>query len=342
MLPIDCFAGCFKQNEGSVFQFVENSGIYGCFLLGILEVFINMAATELEKAANQDKAVLEKEIMWMVDSYDYVEKESGLNKLGSGIRKRSSKTINQCKTDHELKDSPRISQLKKFQVRGSFLATSSIQKLLILAVNSYNTSSFANQTTSLNHSQPIFCKTLDQCLKLMSFALKVCFHHLKSFISINGGSSNDPYNAIIYGDLKQLALPIMQLIWLLKSGVKIENNATKKETKGKNNFEKKGNELHQALLCLKELFRINPSKAYFIELIDVLDSLDASELNLENTVETTDDMNCREAATVNDPSVRRFHVFLDKRVKPLYSGLIALSLFQEAVVNLLFFLFFYW
>lgn len=96
-------------------------------------------------------------------------------------------------------------------------------------------------------------------------------------------------------------------------------------------MKKKGNELHQALLCLNELFRINPSKAYLTELIEVLGSLDASELNLENTVETADDMNCKETVKVDDPFVRRFHVFLDKRVKPLYSGLIALSLFQEAV-----------
>lgn len=328
------FEGCFKQNEGSGSHYFQGdkSGIYGWLLIGILEVLINIAATELEKAADHDVAVLEKEIMWLVDSYDYVEKELCLNKQGSGIRKGTSKTIVQCKTDRELKDAPRTSQLKMFPVGGSLLATSSIHKLLILAVNSYNASSFTNQTTSLNHNQSSMCKTLDQCLKLISFALKVCFHHLKSFISIDGGSSGDPYKAIIYGDLKQLALPIMQLIWLLKSGTKAENNANKKEAKGKKKFENKGNELHQALLCLNELFRISPAKAYLTELIEVLDSLDVSELNLENTVEAADDMNPKQAVTVDDPYARRFHEFLDKRVKPLYSGLIALSLFQEAVV----------
>ncbi|KAL0918554.1 hypothetical protein M5K25_010568 [Dendrobium thyrsiflorum] len=325
----------FKQNEGlgsHSFQ-GEKSDIYGWLLRGILEVFINIAATELEKAAHEDEAVLEKEIMWLVDSYDYVEKESGLNKQGSGIRKGSSKTVVQHKTDRELKDSPRSSHLKFFSVRGSLLATSSIRQLLILAVNSYNASNFTGQTTPLNHSRSSLCKTLDQCLKLISFTLKVCFHHLKSIISIDGGgSSGDPYKAIVYGDLKQLALPIMQLIWLLKSGAKVENNITKKEAKGKKNFENKGSQLHQALLCLNELFRMSSSKAYLTELIEVLDRLDTSELNLGNTVEAADSMNHNQAATVDDPYVRTLHVFLVKRLEPLYSGLIARSLFQEAVV----------
>ncbi|KAI0510346.1 hypothetical protein KFK09_010947 [Dendrobium nobile] len=324
----------FKQNEGlgsHSFQ-GEKSEIYGCLLRGILEVFINIAATELEKAAHEDEAVLEKEIMWLVDSYDYVEKESGLNKQGSGIRKGTSKTVDQHKTDRELKDSPRTSHLKLFSVRGSLLATSSIRKLLILAVNSYNASNFTDQSTPLNHNRSSLCKTLDQCLKLISFTLKVCFHNLKSIISIDGRSSGDPYKAIVFGDLKQLALPIMQLIWLLKSGAKVENNTTKKEAKGKRKFENKGSELHQALLCLNELFRMSSSKAYLTELIEVLDRLDTSELNLGNTVEAADSMDHTQAVTVDDPYVRTLHVFLFKRLKPLYSGLIALSLFQEAVV----------
>ncbi|KAK8960652.1 hypothetical protein KSP40_PGU004403 [Platanthera guangdongensis] len=327
------FEVCFKQSEDSTshsFQ-GEKSGIYGCLLLGILEVFINMAVTELEKAEHEGEVALQKEIMWLVDSYDHVEKESGLNKAGSSIGKGSSNTIAQHKVDHDLKDSPRISQSKMIPVRGSLLATSSILKLLNLAVNSYNASCVMSKST-LNHTQSSLPKKTVQCSKMTSFSLKVCCHHLKSMISTSGGSNDDPYKAIIYGDPKQLALPIMQLVWLLKSGVKEESLTKKTDVKGKNKSESKADELHLALLCLNELFKISPSKAYLSELIEVLDTLEAAKFNLGNTVENTDGIIDEQPVMVGDPYGRRFQAFLNRRVKPLYSMLIDLSLFQEAVV----------
>ncbi|KAK8947102.1 hypothetical protein KSP39_PZI006391 [Platanthera zijinensis] len=327
------FEVCFKQSEDSTshsFQ-GEKSGIYGCLLLGILEVFINMAVTELEKTPHEGEVDLQKEIMWLVDSYDHVEKESGLNKAGSSIGKGSSNTITQHKVDRDLKDSPRISQSKMIPVRGSLLATSSILKLLNLAVNSYNASCVMSKST-LNHTQSSLPKKTVQCSKMVSFSLKVCCHHLKFMISTSGGSNDDPYKAIIYGDPKQLALPIMQLVWLLKSGVKEESLTKKTDVKGKNISESKADELHLALLCLNEVFKISPSKAYLSELIEVLDTLEAAKFNLGNTVENTDGTIDEQAVMVGDPYGRRFQAFLNRRVKPLYSELADLSLFQEAVV----------
>ncbi|PKA62238.1 hypothetical protein AXF42_Ash016030 [Apostasia shenzhenica] len=298
----------------------EKFCIRGCLLLGILEVFINMAATDLTKATHIDEEVLEKELMWLVDSYDFVEKETGLNKQVSSSKKGSSKTsiqYNFNKSDREL---------KLFLARGSFLSTTNICKLLVLAANSYH----ANQESSQSRSQSSLCKTMDQCFKLIMFALKICLRHLKS-ISCLRESSDDPFKVLIYGDCKQLSIPILRIVWLLKSGSKVESDTKKKEAKGKRNLETKGDQLLLALLCLNELFSINPSEDHISELIEEL--VTTSALGFEpGTVNAAEEINHEQAVMMDGLNIRRFKAYLDERIKPLYSELVSLNLFKEAEV----------
>ncbi|KAG0478530.1 hypothetical protein HPP92_013249 [Vanilla planifolia] len=315
------FEGCLKQSgDLGSHSFLGEKSCYSGLLLGILEVFINVATTEMEKAALEDMVFLEKEVMCLVDSYDFVEKESGLIK---GSAHANFQNI----SDYDLKDSPHASQLKSFPITRSFFATSSICKLLTLAVNSYSS---INLAASQGNSESSMCKTLDECLKLISFVLKVCLRHLRSIMLGCGVLNDGPFETIVYGDFKQIGLPLMQLVSLLKSGSKLDHGKKKKVAEGKKFFRKSGDLLLLSLLCLNDLFRISTSKACLLELVEMLDTMGAEELDLGNAADTSEGRNNVQPAIVDNPDANRLHAFLINRINPLYSGLITRSLFQEA------------
>ncbi|XP_026659001.2 Fanconi anemia group I protein homolog isoform X2 [Phoenix dactylifera] len=291
----------------------------------------SLPSQELEKAADEEKIVLEKEIMELVSSYDFLEKESIMNKQRSGNRKGSSRYI-QDKANSESKEYPHVSLQKLSQARRPFFATSNIHQLLVTALKSGNADYPDKHTASQNHSQSSSCKTWDQCLKLISFALKACLHHLQSISLMKTGSNNDPLKTLFHGDVKQLGQLIMQLVWLLKSGLKLEKDPKKIEGKRKTNIENKGDQLLLSLLCLNELFKLNSSGVHFAQLIEDMLILQAPELDSETTIDTAQGIDNGQGSMPEDKFLRRLHLFLEKIIKPLYSELLALSLFHESEV----------
>lgn len=303
-------------------------------LLGIIEVLINVVASELEKAADEEKIVLEKEIMELVSSYDFLEKESIMTKQRSGNRKGSSRYV-QDKVYSESKEYSHVSLQKLSQARRPFFATSNIHQLLVTALKSSNADYPDKHTASQNHSQSSSCKTWDQCLKLISFALKACLRHLQSINSMKTGSNGDPLKTLFHGDVERLGQPIMQLVWLLTSGPKLEKHLKKIEGKGKTNIENKGDQLLLSLLCLNELFKLNSSGVHFAESIEDMLNLKTPELHSETTIDTAQGIDNQQGSMLKDKSLRRLHLFLEKIIKPLYSELLSLSHFHESEVALI-------
>lgn len=322
-----------NQDTGSHSLHGEQNFFRGWILLGVIEVFINIAASELEKATAKDKANLEKEIIELVDSYCFVEKTTNLIRKGSGRKGTSRITTQEIppKTDTELKEHARVSLSKLSQTRGSFFSTSSIYQLLVTAVNLYTAVRFSDRA-SQKHSQSSSCKKLEPSLKLMSFALKACLRHLKSVSAIESGLSGDPLNVLIYGDVKHLGQPLMQLVCLLMSGPKLEKDLKKKEAKGKKNVESNGDQLLLSLLCLNELFKLNSSRANIAGILEDLNSLATSEWDVEGRTDAAEGIHNGQDLLDNDPYAKSVQFFLEKKIMPLYAGCISVSFFQESEV----------
>ena len=187
------------------------------------------------------------------------------------------------------------------QMKRTFLSTSSVHLLLIFAVESHD-SSVDDDLKTTNHY-----------LDLAAFALKTCLNKLTYFHLRNDDDDDDDNDApstIIDGDIKILGRPLLQVIWQLKTNTKLESQK-KKDHKGKKKL------LHLSLICLKELL-----------LICLRKEKSFSELTKEMVIEV-------EASAELPPDlqhVKNLNHFLDKWIKPLYSELLARSLFLESAV----------
>lgn len=301
---------------------------------GIVEVLLNVVATELEKATDMGKLDLEKELMQLVDLYDSLQKDANGTKQINGPTKGSSKSTSQGildKSDHNVKGGSRAAPLKLSQARRSFLATSSIHQVFVIALKLFNVAG-SHAQVSQNHSQSSPSTTSVNCSKLISFGLKACLHHLKSFSAID---KDDPLNTLIYGDMCVLGCPLLQLgLLLLKSCSKLGKDQKKKEVKGRKVIEERAEQIHLSLTCLYELIKINFHSPQFTDLIEDLASVSATENVTENGVDAVEFNDSELASMVDDQHMRNMHLFLDKIIKPFFSKLLALSLFRESEVNL--------
>lgn len=288
---------------------------------------MNIIIAELEKASEEQKMTFEKEILELIDVYDSLEKASGTNKQGTLLRKGSKVNVQDIpdKTDNASKEGSRPSAPKLFQMRRHFLVTSSIHQLLGIAVKLFSAGNYNNQAVSQSNSQS-FKKAFDQCLKLVSFALKACLHQIKFITSVGRTLGGDPFETLIYGDVKPLGRPVMQLAWLLKSSPKLQSSAKKKEAKG--------DQLHLSLLCLNELFKLNSYHDSFNELIEDLVCVAAPEFELECEMDDVQGSIHEQDLMMDDSHVKSINLLLEKRIKPLYLVLLSASFYRETEVSL--------
>ncbi|XP_058083253.1 uncharacterized protein LOC131231163 isoform X2 [Magnolia sinica] len=327
----DVIAKC--QDPGSC-AFEGEKGSYSSWILsGIVEVLLNAVATELEKATETEKVDLEKELLELINLYDSLQKVACNTKQGNGLAKGSSRSITQDileKSDQNTKEGPRATLLKLSQARSPFLSTSSIHQLLVTALKLYNVDASNTHTVSQNHSQSSSSsKTSFHCSKLIAFVLKACLHLLKSFPAM---PNDDPLKTLIYGDIKVLGCPLLQLVLLLKSSSKSGRDKKKKEAKGKKTLEDRGEQILQSLVCLHELLKISLHGPHWTGLIEDLVSASSFEHDLENGADACGDGDSGVATMVDDQHVRSMHLFLEKRIKPLLSELLDLSLHRESEV----------
>ncbi|CAL9779125.1 unnamed protein product [Musa acuminata subsp. burmannicoides] len=301
----------------------EKNSCHWQMLLRIVEVFVNIIVMEIEKAEGENKLLLEKELMEFAELHNNLEKDSSMNKQRTDSRKGTSKELSN-KINGELQEYAQVNQSR------TFLATSTIHYLLLTAIESYNFN-FPNRSIASQNNRESSSSIIDHCLKMMLFVLKVCLRHLKFVGSIRSGTSGDPFRRLLCGDIRLLGKPVMQLVWLLKSVLEKDKDQRKKDANVKMNRENI-DPLFLSLLCLNELFKMNFSGAELSELVNDLLSLAAPELDLETGRNADPGINEEKCFLDNYQQMRFLHLFLEKRIEPLYSSLIDLSLFRESEV----------
>ncbi|XP_077218685.1 fanconi anemia group I-like protein [Tasmannia lanceolata] len=319
------------QDPGSRSLEGEKTSCCAQILLGIIEVLLNTVATELEKAKESEKVDLEKELMDFIVFHESLQKDACITKQVNGLTKSSSVSSAEYtldKIDHNTKECPRSSLLKPLQARSPLLGTLSIYQLLVTAIKLFNADGSNSRAVSQN-SQSSLCKPSLNCLKLISFVLKACLHQLKSYPLTE---NDDPLKTLIYGDVKVLGRPLLQLLLLLKSASKLERDPKKKEAKGKKDVEDRVGQIHLCVSCLYELFKISLHGSHLTGLIEELLSVFSLEYRLEQGTDACGVDDGELDSTINDQCVRSIHLFLEKGIKPLFSELLGLSLFRETEV----------
>ncbi|XP_059632748.1 uncharacterized protein LOC132275304 [Cornus florida] len=301
----------------------ESSNCCAFMLMGIVEVVLNTVATELEKATDARKSDLEKELVALIDLYVSLEKETCTSRQGNGIRKGSQRNAS-----HNIMDNGNSGNSKVSQDRVPFLATSCIYQLLQTAHKLYTSDCSSNVAASQNHSQSSNTKKSTGYSKFISFVLNASLRHIKSFAV----GKDDPLNNLIYGDTKVLGPPLLKLVWLLKSGPKIETHQKKKEAKGKKDVEDRKEYIHLALTSLKELITISLRSVEQKGLIEDLLSFSTLENASRNAVDASLDDECELPSNADDQHTRSKELLIKRIIKPLLSELLELSFFHEAEI----------
>lgn len=285
-------------------------------LCGIVEVFANVVATELEKAGDAEKAALEKQIIDLSILYNSFESDISSPKQVDGLRRGPSRS--------SAMGTPNFKECSDgLHMRRTFLATASIHQLLATAVKLYDTFNPDGHAVSQDNSQSSAHKTSKCSLGLVSFALKTCLNQLKySYL----WESDDASRTLIDGDMKLFGRPLLRLICLLKMNTKSEDRK-KKEAKGKKNSENIVHVLHLSLQCLNELFKVCQRKEAFAGLIEDMVAAPSREWDPEMGADPG-----LESGDEGDLHERNVNIFLDKWMKPLYSELLTQSLFRESEV----------
>lgn len=275
---------------------------------------MNAIATDLDKASDRKKLDLEKEIIQFVEIHHSLDKDTYFSSKSTAVRKGSTRT-----PTHDILNNINSSHSKEMQARVSFFTTSTIYQILQTLLRLLDTDSSDNVEASQLHSQST-SKTSKCSSEFISFVLNVSLSHIKSSILLR---NEDPLRTLIYGEIKMLGSPLLKLISLFKSGPKLVMDQKKKETKGKKDVGRR-EYLHLALSCLKELIMIcsNSDLTGLLEDMVSISTLKDADLKIE----------CERASRIEDPHIRSIELFILKTLKPLFSELLALSLFGEVEV----------
>ena len=298
----------------------EEKSTCALILSGIIEVLLNAIATELEKATDIKKVDLEKEITEFVDLHDSLDKDTCTSRQNNGIRRGNLRTATQ-----DIPNNIDSGHIKFTQGRIPFLATSSIYQLLQTALKLYNTDCSNTVGASQNRSQLSMGNSSKYCSKIISFALNAFLRLLKS-LSVTG--TENSLKTLIYGDIKMLGPQLLKLIFLLKSVPKFATDQKKKEAKGEKNDEDRRENLHLALICIKELIMVSLWSSNLTGLLEEMVSVSPLEC-------PGSDDDCEAATRIDDQQIRSKELFIRKILMPLFSECLALSYFGEVEVNAL-------
>ncbi|PRQ39249.1 putative fanconi anemia group I protein [Rosa chinensis] len=308
--------GIFGQTQdGGSSSFEDNKRKCSAFVLsGIIEVLVNAIATELDKASDRTKLDLEKELIQFVELHHSLNKDTCFSSKSTAVRKGSTRT-----PAHDILNNTNSSHSKEMQGRISFFATSSIYQILQTLLRLLDTDYYNNVEASQMHSQST-SKTSKCSSEFISFVLNVSLSHIKSSLLLR---NEDPLRTLIYGEIKILGSPLLKLFSLFKSGPKLVMDQKKKEAKGKKDVGQREH-LHLALICLKELIMICSNS----DLTGLLEDMVSISILQDADLETE----CERASRIEDPHIRSKELFILKTLKPLFSELLAVSLFGEVEI----------
>ncbi|KAJ1297201.1 hypothetical protein BS78_01G359500 [Paspalum vaginatum] len=303
-----------SQEAGALSSPSEMTHCHNFAMLGIIEVFVDFAASKLEKASDESKEIIEKEILELVDAHSGFERKTS-NVREKIPRRRGNSGDATDKHTNEPKENSNASLPKLHGKKGKSV-DSSLYELSVMCVKRCDADNYSNSSQRPSQTK------LNQSYNLVSFVLKAFLELFKSVATKDGGD----FRIKLYEDLKKLIQPIVQLVWCLLLDSIQENGGSKRNTtQGKKNIECKKDQLYLTLTCLKELLVPNASdhSSNIIELLislappNIEDMMDAGELDKNDT------------AMVEDQSARSLHVFLNI-LKMLYARLISQSLLRES------------
>lgn len=263
---------------------------------------MNIVVTELGKATNVQKLELEKELSQFVEIHDFADKYTS-NSKKSTIRPSASDAADKLALSSAKLPSPE---------RTPLLATSSVHHLLQLALDSLKLDNPKNGASSQKNSQSLSVKSQTPNSKIISSILNMCLRQLK-FFSIMG--KDDPLKTLIYGEIKLLGPPLLNIIVSLKP--KAETDLSKKEAKGQKDVECRKEHTFLALLCLKKVIEISLVAPKYVSLID--DLVSASTI----AVDAEDECKLAEGSK---------ELFIRKITRPLLNEFLEFSFFREAEV----------
>ncbi|KAK9161603.1 hypothetical protein Syun_007944 [Stephania yunnanensis] len=311
----------------------EKRSFCASVLSGIVEVILNIVATEYEKALDARKNDLERELIELVDLHDSLQKDACTS--NSNETKRGARSANNVsgKVDLHNKECRSRSTGSSicYQAVIPFLASSSIHQLFLVAMKLLSSSPSVDKG-SQNLSQSSLEKAFSNCSKLIRFTLKCSLNQIVTFPNM---ANDDPLKPLIYGDLKSLGSPLLKTLCLLKSVAKSEMEQKKKASKGGKAGKEKGELILSSLICLKELISLSLHSLHLSGLIKDLISTPLFELNLGDEMNNEANGNedyCELAPGVADEHTKNLLIFLEKRLKPLLSALLDLALTREAEV----------
>lgn len=298
-----------RADSGSGSSEKERTKSCTIILLGITEVVLNTIATELEKATGDKRVQLEKELIDLVEFHHLVEKHLGKPRQINGLRKANVRT-----TAIDIPDRTDSGCTTLIREQMPLLATSTINQLLQTTLGLYN-AKFSNAiATSQSLGQSSFNKNTS-CSNIISFVLNILLCHIRSCPVL---VRNDPFKTFIYGDIKILGPQLLKLILLLKS---VQSSVPNE--KNKSRIEGQRDNLHQALICLKDMLMIYLQGPHFAQLLEDLVSVCITEYGFDGENVTY---------VINDPKIKNIEIFVVKILKPLLSELLAISSFREAEV----------
>ncbi|KAL8484955.1 hypothetical protein ACS0TY_027311 [Phlomoides rotata] len=310
-----------KQESGSTPLEEEKGRCSAALLLGIVEVVMNIIVAELGKAANLQKLELEKELSQFVEIHEFVDKCTLNSKQGNGPKKT---TIRPSASDAADKLALSSAKLPSPE-RTPLLATSSVHQLLQLALESLKLDNPKNGASSQKNSQSSSGKAQAPNSKIIPSILNMCLRQLK-FFSIMG--KDDPLKTLIYGEIKLLGPPLVNIIVSLKP--KSEMDLSKKEAKAQKDVESRKELTFLALLCLKKVIEISLFGPKYASLIDDLVSACQLEVASTNAVDAQDE--CKLAEGIHDQSTRSKELFIKRCIRPLLNEFLEFSFFREAEI----------
>jgi len=186
-----------SQEAGSLSSPSEVAHCHNFAMLGIIEVFFYFAASKLEKASDESKEMIEKEILELVNVHSGFEKKmsNGRERIA---RRRANAGDATDKHTNEPRENSNASLQKLHGKRGKF-ADSSLYELSVMCVKQCHADNYNN--VSQHPSQT----TLNQSSNLTSFVLKAFLELSKSLAS----KDSRGFRIKLHEDFKKLCQPIM-------------------------------------------------------------------------------------------------------------------------------------
>lgn len=312
-----------SQEPGSLSSPSQMTHFHNFVMLGIIEVFVDFASSNLDKATDESKEMIEKEILELIGAHSGLERKTS-NSREKIARRRGNAIDNTDKHTSEPIENSNAFMQKIHEKRGRFV-DSSLYQLAVLCVKQCNTDS--SNRCSQRPSQTKW----NQGSSLISLVLKACLELFKSRAAKESGDIFRNMRAMQDQDVKKLIQPIMQLIWCLMFDSEQENGIKRNMTQGKKHSENKKDQLYLALACLKELLKPSDSGYHSGDMIEVMISL--APPNLEDIIDASEHLDKNDAAMVQDESTRNAHVLLNT-LRKLYARILSQSLLRECEVNL--------